>query len=245
MVCDSPQCLQNNGEPIVVPAWDFSLCVKRSAGMQQSPGWDEPSQQLLLAVFADGSRGVLRLAEGVTLGRATLSLNGETVELQPCTPLQYAVLLRAGAPLNNSAEEIAARNPENWVMAVDADSLVAFSQGAGQAAALQNAAVAVQQLLAAYRVKFDAYPATLNMLWQGMDGVVALGPENPYDWGAPLCTADPPEVVRHGLIYAPEGDHYWLAVVDEGQPPVATPKYVPEAIRGFLAVAWLESSPGN
>jgi hypothetical protein len=242
LVCDSAECLRSNGEPVVVPAWDYSLCVKRSTGMRQSPGWDEPSQQLLLAVFADGSRGVLRLAEGINIGHATLSLNGETVAMEPCTPLQYAVLLRAGAPVEDAAGEVAGRSPNNWVMAADVDSLVAFSTGVGQPAALRQAAMAVQQLLAAYRAKYGHYPPALNQLWQGMDGVVALGPDNPYDWGVPLCTADPPYSVQHGLIYAVEGDHYWLAVMDEGQPEVATPKYVPEAVRGFLAVQWLESS---
>jgi hypothetical protein len=241
--CDSAECRAGNGgEPVVIFPCDFSIYVRSGSVPHQTLGWDEPAQQLFCASFPDGTRAVLRLPEAYQIGSGSFSLGGQTAQLEPYSPAEYAALQLSGEPVPDLAELQAEWSMASWVSTADCHSLLASTTGTGRAEALLLAAEAVTHMLDEYQREHQTYPASLDQLWQGANAVAPISPGNPYDWPAPLCMQQPPVTGGHGLVYwqRAEGKGYLLGVVGDGPaalPPDAngTPANLPAAVAWFSA----------
>jgi type II secretory pathway pseudopilin PulG len=249
LICAGKECIAENVEPTMTFSCGYTLFVKRGDGFQ-TLGYDEPGQQLWCATLPDGTRGVLRLPENYAVGSGTLTVGGQTAPLQPFSAVEYAALQLAGAPPPDPAAARKEWSLTNWVAAADTQSLAASASGQGRAAALQFAGEAVAHMLDEYFKQHQAYPTSLDQLWQGADAVAPISPGNPYAWPAPLCS-DNPANATHGLVYLPIQwtQHpdpgvggYFLGVVDDG-PAAPLPPGMKVSGDGPGVVRWFTPPP--
>jgi hypothetical protein len=159
-------------------------------GGQQLQSPEHPSQAIFTAKFSDGVELFVRVSVQLDNPRGEATWQGETVLLEPMTPLGFALRQMQGTP--DGPKEVVRQHWPGfvWVAAADVRSLIASTTGVGQQEAFDTALGATRQLLEEYWAAHGAYPMRLEDLWQGDNAVVSFGPGNPFAWPDPLLVSN-------------------------------------------------------
>jgi hypothetical protein len=236
-------------------ACDYQLTARPAGVTTRSPYACEPTGQIWLAHFSDGTEVALRLPEGFPAQSGVATYNGERAEAMEVSPVAFAMWHLTGAEPADFGKQLANADAIVLIGEADCRSIIANATGKGQLDALLLGAQALDRLLAEFHAVHGNYPATLDQLVRGSQAMLSKAPGNPYDWPTPLSEAPSlANPLAPRLLYLP------LEPVDAAQTGYAAyalgviasgvPAAVPAAVSQELAdpppaIRWFVSPPDS